>query len=500
MLIRDVFTCVLLMYKFDPLLSEIGHNLGLAHAGESAEYDDQSGMMGYSYPELDGPEMCFNAAKSWQLGWYNARHLTLNRNEAYYGELGSIVHENSDQKPAIIKINSIESSTDLYITFNWANNFNIGTQEGGNQVLVVETGSEGNGYSPSDLLGKQYAGTNTYTLGDETVTVKVTSINTKTGYANVEICYGVCLNPPTRVPTISPTKEPSHPTSKPTSYPTSAPTLNSWLACRTDKANKKAKECLKIQGCTWISGQCMPSTSEPTAKPSKKPTVSPSVRPSLSAIEVVESMMKMELSITCPFSKSDIETLLSSKLSTVLRQDGVSTQVSVSVLDDATCSNRRFLENKLIQALIQTTVYIRDATIIYTTGSIVEAAKTLKGKKFEVSSVDVVKLSDSPTRTPTAEPTRKPTMYIRPTKSPTDAPTPSNWQNCRTTKANKKAKDCLKISGCTWFQNSCRHSSSIQALDEFTPPSDDCASIQNRRSCRSSESCVWRNKTCMNLN
>ena len=112
----------------------------MAHAGESsAVYDDQSGMMGYSYPELDGPKMCFNAAKSWQLGWYNSRHLTLNLNEAYYGEIGSIVHENSDQKPAIIKINSIDSSTDLFITFNWANDFNSGTQEGGNQVLVVES-------------------------------------------------------------------------------------------------------------------------------------------------------------------------------------------------------------------------------------------------------------------------------------------------------------------------------------------------------------------------
>ena len=50
---------------------QVGHNLNFAHSGEaSEEYDDQSGMMGYSYLELGGPRMCFNGAKSYQTGWY----------------------------------------------------------------------------------------------------------------------------------------------------------------------------------------------------------------------------------------------------------------------------------------------------------------------------------------------------------------------------------------------------------------------------------------------
>ena len=51
-------------------MHEVGHNLGLAHSGESATYDDQSGMMGYSYNQDEGPVMCFNGVKSWQLDWY----------------------------------------------------------------------------------------------------------------------------------------------------------------------------------------------------------------------------------------------------------------------------------------------------------------------------------------------------------------------------------------------------------------------------------------------
>jgi hypothetical protein len=51
-------------------MHEVGHNINLAHSGEgTAEYADQTGMMGYSYSEDEGPAMCFNNAKMWQLGW-----------------------------------------------------------------------------------------------------------------------------------------------------------------------------------------------------------------------------------------------------------------------------------------------------------------------------------------------------------------------------------------------------------------------------------------------
>ena len=50
-------------------MHEVGHNLGLAHSNEGGgEYEDQSGMMGYSYDCDDCPKMCFNGPKSWQLG------------------------------------------------------------------------------------------------------------------------------------------------------------------------------------------------------------------------------------------------------------------------------------------------------------------------------------------------------------------------------------------------------------------------------------------------
>jgi len=41
------------------------HISTILNSGEgTSEYDDQSGMMGYSYSNDDGPEMCFNAGRS----------------------------------------------------------------------------------------------------------------------------------------------------------------------------------------------------------------------------------------------------------------------------------------------------------------------------------------------------------------------------------------------------------------------------------------------------
>ena len=44
---------------------EVGHNLGFGHSNENAvTYRDQSGMMGFSYDQDDGPVMCFKYVHS----------------------------------------------------------------------------------------------------------------------------------------------------------------------------------------------------------------------------------------------------------------------------------------------------------------------------------------------------------------------------------------------------------------------------------------------------
>ena len=63
---------------------EIGHNLNLAHSGEgSQEYGDETGAMGAGAALYDNSlgGICFNGAKSWQLGWTEDKHLELTPSE-----------------------------------------------------------------------------------------------------------------------------------------------------------------------------------------------------------------------------------------------------------------------------------------------------------------------------------------------------------------------------------------------------------------------------------
>lgn len=123
-------------------MHELGHNFDLAHSGENGEqYDDASGMMGYSYDDDDIPLMCFNAAKNFQLGWYTNGHKELQgAAKIWSGKLFGIVdYKGPDYvypaNEAII-IRSHGSPDDYYVSFNRGAEFNSGTLEGRDQVLV----------------------------------------------------------------------------------------------------------------------------------------------------------------------------------------------------------------------------------------------------------------------------------------------------------------------------------------------------------------------------
>jgi len=200
-------------------MHEIGHNLNMAHANENGvTYTDQSGMMGYSYSSDDGPIMCFNAAKSWQFGWYDDRHIVLSTsNPTYEGQLVGIADYSPSSAPVLVKLNTA-TSTDYYVNFNRKTGINSGTVEAGNQVTVVEQGGEGTGYAESSLKAKLGNG-GIYTISNfdgsgQDATIVVNSINTNVnpGFANVSICIGPCTSPtpiPVNLPTSSPVVPPT---------------------------------------------------------------------------------------------------------------------------------------------------------------------------------------------------------------------------------------------------------------------------------------------------
>jgi len=221
------------------LMHEIGHNLGLAHSGDGGNpYGDQSGMMGYSYNQDEGPAMCFNGAKSYQLGWFPTYSQEVESDNPFFwnGDLVGFVDKDSmvgcaqgdsNCDKLIFRLKPQSGDNEYYVQFNRQLGFNSGTKEGGNQVMVVSRG-RGTDYSPSLIQAKLNAD-NQYTIssfgihGSLTITVQSITLNSSgKSWADVTIKYGT-VSPvnPTTAP-VEPTSAPVEPTSAPVE-PTSAP-------------------------------------------------------------------------------------------------------------------------------------------------------------------------------------------------------------------------------------------------------------------------------------
>ena len=245
---------------------EIGHNINLAHSGglDGKTYTDHTGLMGNPLYSDDIGAMCFNAAKNYQLPWYDSNTIIINpRDGDWIGKIVGIADfaNNPDDSPVVIKIET-GTSIDQFIAFNRATGINRHNDEADNEVTIVEAGNNGEWYSQSFLKATLRSG-EVYTMpqwdGTHTLTITAQSININTGsaagYAIVSVCLGPCVYPseePSQKPTTSPTNAPTHsPTSSPTKVPTIEPT-----APPTNTP-----------------------THSPTSSPTKVPTISPTASP-----------------------------------------------------------------------------------------------------------------------------------------------------------------------------------------------------------------------------
>jgi len=151
-------------------MHEVGHNIGLHHSGQYEgadsvqEYGDQSDMMGFSYRNDDTPKMCFNPAKSWQLGWYAEKQIDIDPStdlsfEPISLKLNGVVdyEDDTEDRYIVVKVG------DFYIGFNRATSFNSGVLEAGNQVTVIEKLGQPNTSTMSKLAAKLGIGTK-YTI------------------------------------------------------------------------------------------------------------------------------------------------------------------------------------------------------------------------------------------------------------------------------------------------------------------------------------------------
>jgi len=230
-------------------MHEIGHNMNLKHSGQDDdEYGDETGAMGYSSAYDDGPLMCFNAPKNWQLGWYSDAQEIVTV-DGWSGNLYGIADYGGTEIGSAGVIAQIPASIDggtddWYVSFNRKAGINAGTSEGGDQVLVHKTPAGSEEAEESTLMAKLSAG-ETYSGAPLPIQVSAIDIfsQQRPGFATVIIGTPLVTTAPvTNAPiTPSPTHSPStslvEPTpspssATPTKSPTKAPSMEPTIAIK----------------------------------------------------------------------------------------------------------------------------------------------------------------------------------------------------------------------------------------------------------------------------
>lgn len=187
----------------------------MQHSNENGgEYGDQSGLMGFryvcffirgfdlhlfcecsvsysnsrslslsplfSYPERNGPLMCFNAFKHWMFGWYSSQERTITG--GWTGELVAFTDAQlAPTKDVILNVG------DIYMQLNRRKGKNSGTREKADEVVLVQ-GSTAD--KQSNVLAGLGSGEK-YSVGGLTVEVCYMSFYTEYDYAQVSIyAYG----------------------------------------------------------------------------------------------------------------------------------------------------------------------------------------------------------------------------------------------------------------------------------------------------------------------
>jgi len=273
---------------------EVGHNMGLKHSGEGdckwCPYADQSGLMGYTYPESEGPKMCFNAPKSWQLGWYNDKNVEIDplKNRSWHGKLVGVADYGLGDYldrfgfKIIVKLISPDKDIEYYVNFNRKAGVNEETKEGADQVLVTKQ-TNFRGYPrKSDLEQKMSAGDKYFIENfggsGQDVLIQVLSVSSAqtpwfaeiwiASTSDVSLTHPpieVEILPPSPLPTALPSATPTkRPSPMPTARPSPAPTTARPSATPTRRPSP------------------MPTTRPspvPTARPSPTPTKRPSPMP-----------------------------------------------------------------------------------------------------------------------------------------------------------------------------------------------------------------------------
>jgi hypothetical protein len=183
---------------------EVGHNLGLRHAGDGeSQYGDHTGFMGGAimgvHDTTNFPAMCYNAAHHWQLGWYK---------ETFKATVDPAVPTLvkviafSDQDKGVTGFDHVLVQTgqnqDLYMQYNRATGVNADVYDYRDMLVVVsDTGDDGTwieaSLSKDDQAVYERKESSGKTLRIEVCSETQTSNPNKPDYMVVSVGYGNTL-------------------------------------------------------------------------------------------------------------------------------------------------------------------------------------------------------------------------------------------------------------------------------------------------------------------
>jgi len=200
-------------------MHEVGHNIGLGHSGQlnEGEYGDITGMMGNPGGGEDA-QICYNAQKNFQLGWYADKTKSINpldgSNNGVHEFIFNGVSDYKRNNNALISLRLIQEKLqgqykkqqDVYIGFNAATGIHSGTNEDPNKLTITRKDyGKPDAYGQSTKLKTLNVG-QTYVLKNfnQERDIHITFLSLSNGDARVRIKD---LQPPkpTRAPTMSPT-------------------------------------------------------------------------------------------------------------------------------------------------------------------------------------------------------------------------------------------------------------------------------------------------------
>lgn len=139
------------------MMHEVGHNFGLLHSGvPGKEYQDTTCMMGSSVTMDDTPRRCYNAAKTYELGWFSECHILVvdwQSSVTRRAIIGAAEYVPGSCKPASEAVTmqvKTGNAQDIFIGYNKAVGANAGTVGfAANRIAVVLAKPEG---GPSTMV------------------------------------------------------------------------------------------------------------------------------------------------------------------------------------------------------------------------------------------------------------------------------------------------------------------------------------------------------------